>query len=48
MNEKQEIYLNSKIARFVEESIREDGSFDEDWFTSNIRDVIKEIITKSK
>jgi hypothetical protein len=46
MTEKQEVYLNSKIDRYIEESFREDGTFDKEWFTSNIKSVIKEIINK--
>lgn len=44
MNSKQEKWLEGKIDQFVEESIKEDGSFCKGWFSSNIKSVIKEIM----
>ena len=44
LTEKQESYLKGSVDRFVEESIREDNTFDKEWFISNIRSIIKEII----
>ena len=44
--DKIEEFIDSKVDRYVEESIREDGSFDMEWFKSNIKSVIKELCIK--
>ena len=48
MRKKLSEYINSKIDRYIEESIREDSSFDKEWFKTNIKGLITELIEAEK
>lgn len=50
MNKKQEKYLHDKTVRFIEESIDTENNdkFNKEWFLSNIKSIINEIIESYK